>query len=75
MSCCLGHCSTCRTEIKQECHQRQIKACHLCACCAGPMPTVEEIPEDTPELYSDTEDDSDDDSDDVEAPDEIEEGD
>jgi hypothetical protein len=39
------------------------------------MPTVEEIPEDTPELYSDTEDDSDDDSDDVEAPDEIEEGD
>ena len=78
MSCCPGCCSTCRMEIKQECHQHQIEAHHLCICHAGPMPTVEEVFEDTPELYPDTEDDSNDngdDSDNAEAPDEIDEGD
>jgi hypothetical protein len=48
MSCCPGHCSTCRTEIKQEHRQHQIEARHLRPCCAGPMPTVEEIFKDTP---------------------------
>jgi hypothetical protein len=50
----------------------------LHTCHAGPMPTVEKVFEDTPELYPDTEDDGDDDGDDAdnaEAPDEIEEGD
>ena len=26
MSCCPGRCSTCRTDIKQDCHQRQKEA-------------------------------------------------
>jgi hypothetical protein len=46
MSRCPGRCSTCRTEIKQECHQHQMEACHLCSCWTGSMPTVEEIFED-----------------------------
>jgi hypothetical protein len=46
MSCCPGRCSTCRTEIKQERHQRQMEACHLRSCWTGSMPTVEEIFED-----------------------------
>src|SRR6267154_5290019 len=78
MSCCLGHCSTCRKEIKQEHHQHQAEARYLHACHAGPMPMVEDVSEDIPELYSDTEDDSDDEEDEAdnaEASDEIEEGD
>jgi transposase InsO family protein len=78
MSRCPGRCSTCRKEIKQERHQRQTEARHLRACRAGPMPTVEDVSEDIPELYPDTEDDSgdeEDDTDHAEAPDEIEEGD
>jgi len=78
MSCCPGHCSTCRKEIKQERHQHQTEARHLCACHAGPMPTVEDVSEDIPELYLDTEDDSRDEEhelDNTETPDEIEEGD
>src|SRR5882757_3936371 len=38
MSRCPGCCSTCRKEIKQERHQRQTEARHLCACHTGPMP-------------------------------------
>jgi len=75
---CPGRCSTCRKEIKQERHQRQTEARHLRACRARPMPTVEDVSEDIPELYPDTEDDSgdeEDDTDHAEAPDEIEEGD
>src|SRR5882757_10175285 len=78
MSHCPGRCSTCRKEIKQERHQRQTEARHLRACCAGPMPTVEDVSEDIPELYPDTEDDSgdeEDETDHAEVPDEIEEGD
>jgi hypothetical protein len=78
MSHCPGCCSTCRQEIKQECHQRQAEVRHLCACCAGPMPTVEDVTKDIPELYLDTEDDSnneEDKTDSAETPDEIEEGD
>src|SRR5882762_7678214 len=78
MSRCPGRCSTCRKEIKQECHQRQAEARHLRACHAGPMPTVEDVAEDIPELYPDTEDDfgdGEDETDNAEAPDEIEEGD
>jgi hypothetical protein len=78
MSHCPGRCSTCRKEIKQECHQCQTEACHLCVCRSGPMPTVEDVLEDIPELYLDTEDDSSnekDETDHTEAPDEIEEGD
>jgi hypothetical protein len=76
MSRCLGRCSTCRKEIKQERHQRQTEAHHLCVCCAGPMPTVEDVLEDILELYLDTEDDSGDEEDEMdhaEVPDEIEE--
>jgi len=78
MSCCPGRCSTCRKEIKEERHQRQAEARHLRACCAGPMPTVEDVAEDIPELYPDTEDDfgdGEDETDNTEALDEIEEGD
>jgi hypothetical protein len=78
MSCCPGHCSTCRKEIKQERHQRQMEACHLRACHSGPMPTVEDVSKDIPELYPDTEDDSsdeEDETDNAEAQGEIEEGD
>jgi hypothetical protein len=78
MSCCPGRCSTCRKEIKQERHQCQMEACHLCACRSGPMPTVEDVSEDIPELYPDTENDSSDEedgTDNAEALDEIEEGD
>ena len=50
MSRCPGRCSTCRTEIKQEHHQHQIEAQHLCSCQAGSMPTVEEVFEDLSEF-------------------------
>jgi Retroviral aspartyl protease len=53
MSRCPGHCSTCRTEIKQECHKRQVEVRHLHSCWAGSMPTIEEIFEDPPEFPSD----------------------
>ena len=46
MSCCPGHCGTCSMEIKQEHHQCQAEAHHLCSCHTGSMPTVEEIFED-----------------------------
>ena len=46
MSQCPGHCSTCRTEIKQERHKRQAEVRHLRFCWAGSMPTVEEVFED-----------------------------
>jgi hypothetical protein len=78
MSRCPSHYSTCRKEIKQECHQHQAEACHLRTCRAGPMPTREDVSEDIPELYPDTEDDSGDEEDEVdntEASGEIEEGD
>jgi len=76
MSRCPGRCSTCRTEIKQECHQWQTGSRHLHACRAGPLPTVEEIFKDVPQLYSDSEDDSKDDLDyDPDVQDEITEGD
>ena len=78
MSRCPGRCSTCKMEIRQECHQCQIEARHLRVCRAGPMPTVEDVFEDILELYLDTEDDSGDDGDEMdntEALDEIEEGD
>lgn len=76
MLCCPGHCSTCRTEIKQEHHQHQTEACHLCAYHTSSMHTVEEIFKNIPELYLDTEDDAEDDAkDDTEVPEEIEEGD
>jgi len=52
MSCCPGCCNTCRKEIKQERHQRQAEARHLCVCCARPMPTVEDVFEDIPEEVS-----------------------
>jgi hypothetical protein len=78
ISHCPGCCSTCRKEIKQEHHQCQTEACHLCACCTGPMPTMEDVSEDILELYPDTEDDSGDEEnekDNTEALDEIGEGD
>src|SRR6267154_4460809 len=56
MSCCPSRCSTCRTEIKQECHQRQMEAHHLCSCQTGSMPTVEEIFEDPPESWESSDD-------------------
>jgi len=43
MSRCLSCCRTCRKEIKQERHQCQAEACHLRACHAGPMPTMEDV--------------------------------
>jgi hypothetical protein len=65
MSHCPGRCNTCRKEIKQEHHQCQMEARHLRAYRSGPIPTVEDVSEDIPELYPDN----------VEVPDEIEEGD
>jgi hypothetical protein len=56
MSRCSGHCSTCRMEIKQECHQRQTEACHLHSCQIGSMPTVEEIFEDPLESWKSSDD-------------------
>src|ERR1700733_5107889 len=52
MSRCPGRCSTCRVEIKQECHKCQVEIRHLHSCRAGSMPTMEEIFEDPPELPS-----------------------
>ena len=80
MSRCPGRCSTCWTEIKQECHQCQIDARHLCSCRAGSMPTVEEVFEDLPEFIPNVEEDEDEDSGqgpEVSAhnPDKLEEGD
>src|SRR3984957_17007043 len=43
MSRCPARCSTCRTEIKQECRKRQIEVRHLHSCRTGFMPTVEEV--------------------------------
>jgi hypothetical protein len=62
MSRCPGHCSTCRTEIKQERHQRQIEARHLRSCRTGSMPMVEEIFDDPPESWKDADAYSEDDS-------------
>src|SRR6267154_6206659 len=56
MSRCPSRWSTCRTEIKQECHQRQMEARHLCSCRTGSMPTVEEIFEDPPESWNSSDD-------------------
>ena len=56
MSRCPSRCSTCRTEIKQERHQRQTEARHLRSCRTGSMPTVEEIFEDPPESWNTSDD-------------------
>ena len=56
MSRCPSRCSTCRTEIKQERHQRQTEARHLRSCRTGSMPTVEEIFEDPPESWNSSDD-------------------
>jgi hypothetical protein len=61
MSCCSSRCSTCRMEIKQECHQCQMEARHLHSCWTGSMPTVEEIFEEPPESWESLDDNCEDD--------------
>lgn len=59
MSCCLTKCCTCTKEEKVEQCEQHVEVCWIQACCASPMPSVDDNMRNVPNVSHNSNDDDD----------------